>query len=265
MICSRCITPKQLKEIVFEKGILGQCSYCGQRDPVVESAILFGHIIELVGANVATEEDLTHYELGLIYECGSDHIPVEGLEIVLSEWFELGEEPYFDDLMAHIPKEYLRNERGYERHYFSDDGGLELNFYESRWEQFIADIRHRHRFFNPRTKDFLDSVFSMLLAENEELRPEVVRTICKGQTLYRARTAHSFDVAEKIEKSPHTELGLTPKDKATNQRMTPSGISALYCSLERETCLSEIRSITGDIVVSGAMTPTIRKRPARPH
>ena len=38
--------------------------------------------------------------------------------------------------------------------------------------------------------------------------------------------------------------------------MTPSGISALYCALDRQTCLSEIRSITGDSVVSGALTPT---------
>ena len=37
--------------------------------------------------------------------------------------------------------------------------------------------------------------------------------------------------------------------------MTPNGISALYCALERETCLSEIRSITGDQVVSAALTP----------
>ena len=37
--------------------------------------------------------------------------------------------------------------------------------------------------------------------------------------------------------------------------MTPNGISALYCALERETCLSEIRSITGDHVVSAALTP----------
>lgn len=48
----------------------------------------------------------------------------------------------------------------------------------------------------------------------------------------------------------------TPKDRASNQRMTPNGISTLYYALERETCLSEIRSITGDNVVSGAMTPT---------
>ena len=38
--------------------------------------------------------------------------------------------------------------------------------------------------------------------------------------------------------------------------MTPNGISALYCALERNTCLSEIRCITGDEVVSVAVTPT---------
>lgn len=37
--------------------------------------------------------------------------------------------------------------------------------------------------------------------------------------------------------------------------MTPNGISALYCPLDRETCLSEIRSITGDPVVSVGLTP----------
>jgi hypothetical protein len=219
---------------------------------------LFDHIVELVDTNVATEEDLTDYELGLIYECGSDHIAVQGIDIVLSEWFDLGDEPYFDDLMAHIPESNLKNEKGHERHYFSDAGDLELNIYDDKWNRFIADIRHRHRFFNPNARDFLDSVFGMLSAEGGKLKPEVVRVMGRGQMLYRARTAQSFEAAKVIEDSPHTELGPTPKDKAGSQRMTPPGISALYCALERETCLSEIRSITGDKVVSGALTPTTR-------
>lgn len=256
MICSACVKPRQLKEVVFDTGFLGQCSYCKKVDLVVGSATLFDQIIELVATNVATEEDLTDYELGLIYECGSDHIAVQGIEIVLSEWFELGDEPYLGDLMAYLPEASLKNDEGHERHYFSDDGDLEQNIYEDKWEQFIAGIRHSHRFFNPNAKSFLDSVFSMLSAEGGELKLEVVRTIGKGQMLFRARTAQTFDAAKKIEDSPHTELGPTPKDKASSQRMTPNGISALYCALERETCLSEIRSITGDNVVSGAMTPT---------
>jgi len=38
--------------------------------------------------------------------------------------------------------------------------------------------------------------------------------------------------------------------------MTPTGISSLYCALERDTCFSEVRAITGDIVLSGAFKLT---------
>jgi hypothetical protein len=256
MICSGCVTPHLLKEVVWSRGHLGQCSYCRQVDLAVSRYILFDHILELVDKNVATEKDLTHYELDLIYECGSDHIAVDGIDIVMSEWFELGDEVYFDDLMAYLPDTYQKADDGRDRHYYSDDGDLELNIYEDKWEKFIAGIRHSHRFFNPNAAGFLDSVFSMLIGADLKLKPDVVRNIAKGELLYRARTAQTFDAAKKIMESPHTELGPTPKDKASSQRMTPNGISALYCALERETCLSEIRSITGDNVVSGAMTPT---------
>lgn len=256
MICSGCVTPRMLKEVVWNRGQLGQCSYCRQVDLAVGQNIFFDHILELVDKNVATENDLTHYEMGLIYDCGSDHITVFGIDIVLSEWFELGDEVYFDDLMAYLPRPYLKTDEGYDKHYYSDDGNLELNVYEDKWEKFIAGIRHTHRFFNPNAEGFLDSVFSMLTEVDKNLKPDVVRTINKGELLYRARTAQTFDAAKKILGSPNTELGPTPKDKASSQRMTPNGISALYCALERETCLSEIRSITGDNVVSGAMTPT---------
>jgi RES domain len=256
MICSECVTPKMLKEVVCNRGELCQCSYCGRIGLAIARNIFFGHILELVDKNVAIEKDLTDYELGLIYECGSDHITVNGIDIVLSEWFELGDEVYFDDLMAYLPKPYLKNDDGHDKHYYADDGELELNLYEEKWEMFITGIRHTHRFFNPIAEDFLDSVFSMLTEEGKELKPDVVRTITKGELLYRARAAQTFEAAKRIMDSPNTELGPTPKDKASSQRMTPSGISALYCALERDTCLSEIRSITGDNVVSGAMTPT---------
>ncbi|MDO9354421.1 MAG: RES family NAD+ phosphorylase, partial [Solirubrobacteraceae bacterium] len=187
-------------------------------------------------------------------------VAVDGIDIVLSEWFELGDEMYFHDLMAYLPKPYLKTDEGYERHYYSDDGDLELNIYENKWEKFIAGIRHTHRFFNPNAEGFLDSVFSMLTGVEKKVKPDVVRTINKGELLYRARTAQTFEAANKIMASPNTELGPTPKVKASSQRMTPNGISALYCALERETCLSEIRSITGDNVVSGAITPTTQLR-----
>ena len=256
MICSGCVKPEQLKQFIHGRGLHQYCHYCETVATVVEKKLLFDHILDLVDKNVATEENLTSYELGLIYECGSDFVAVQSIDIVLSEWFDLGDDPYFDDLMAHVSEPYLKNQQGHERHFFSDDGDLELNLYEAKWEEFIQGIRHAHRFFNPNAKGFLDSVFSLLRADNGELKPDVVRIITKGEELYRARTVADRDAAKKIQDSPHTELGPTPKDKASSQRMTPNGISALYCALERETCLSEIRSITGDVVVSGALTPT---------
>jgi hypothetical protein len=256
MICSGCVTPRLLKEVVFNRGELGQCFYCRQVDLAAHRHVFFDHILELVDKNVATEEDLTHYELDLIYECGSDHINVDGIDIVLAEWFDLGQEVYFDDLMAYLPESYLKTDDGRERHYYDDDESLELNIYEEKWEKFVAGIRHTNRFFNPNAKGFLDSVFSMLTGADKKLKPDVVRTIPKGELLYRARTAQTYAAAKKIAASPRTELGATPKDKASSQRMTPNGISALYCALDRGTCLSEIRFITGDNVVSGALTPT---------
>jgi len=256
MICSTCVNPQPLKDFINRKELFGTCSYCNKVGQVVERHVLFDHILQLVDKNVATEEDLTHFELGLIHDCGSGEIAVQEIDIVLADWLELGDDPYFDDLNAYVPERYLRNHAGDERHYYSDDGALEQNIYDEKWSQFVDGVRHSHRFFNPKAEGFLDSVFSLLFADSGKLKHEVVRTISRGQMLYRARTVQSYAMAKKIADSPHAELGPTPKDKAGSQRMTPSGIAALYCSLERKTCLSEIRSITGDEVVSVALTPT---------
>lgn len=256
MICSGCVTPDQLKKLIQRNGRLLNCQYCHNPGTVVEQRFLFDHILKLVDENIASEDDLSPYELNLIYEGGSDGIAVQGIDIVLAEWLNLGEEPYFDDLMIYIPQAYLKNEHNQERHFFFDDGDLERNIYEDKWEMFVTDIRHSHRFFNPNAKNFLDSVFSFLSDNNSKLKPEAVRILVKGHELYRARSVADYAAARKVEINPASELGATPKHKAGSQRMTPNGISALYCALERETCLSEIRAITGDNVVSGAFTPT---------
>jgi len=187
---------------------------------------------------------------------GADDIAVQGIDIVLSEWFELGDEPYFDDLLAGVPPEFNTNTRGHETHFYSDDGLLERNFYEDRWAAFIEDIRHAHRFFNPKARGFLDAVFAFLLLDETTLKPECVRTIDCGEPLFRARSADGYQQVKALVENLAGQFGPTPKDKAGSQRMTPNGISALYCALERETCLSEIRSITGDHVVSVGLTPT---------
>ncbi len=154
-----------------------------------------------------------------------------------------------------MPPELKVDDAGDPSHFYSDDGTLEQNLYEVRWERFVNEVRYMYRFFNTDANRFLDDVFSLLVSDDHVLKPEVIRTITHGETLYRARYAKDQKGAKDITDNPATQFGPTPKHLASSQRMTPNGISALYCALERETCLSEIRSITGDYVVSVALTP----------
>jgi hypothetical protein len=221
----------------------------------MESKQLFDYVYERVAENVAGKDDLSHYELGMLYDCGSDMIAVSDIDIVLMEWFELGEEPYFEDLCNGVPREFRIDDAGDETHFYDDDGTLEQNLYEDRWEAFVDDVHYKHRYFNAAADQFLDSVFSLLVTDGNALKPEVVRPIAQGELLYRARLAQNQKQAQEIIGDPAGQFGPTPNRLASSQRMTPNGISALYCALERETCLSEIRSITGDHVVSAALTP----------
>ena len=260
MICVECVGPEQLKNFVSSNNTKGVCRYCGNDNLAVNSQNLFDYILERVDENVAVEDDLTHFELDMLYECGSDEISVAGIDIVLAEWMELGDEKYFDDLMAYVPNEYFKTESGHEIHFYGDDGTLENNIFDEKWNQFVSGIKYSHRFFNSNAREFLEKLFSFLSTTDGNLKEECVRVVSSGEELYRARAAHSFDDARMMKTDPVTQFGLAPKDKVGNQRMTPNGISALYCAFERQTCLSEIRSITGDKVVSVALTPISQLR-----
>jgi hypothetical protein len=42
----------------------------------MEANLLFGYVYDRVAENVAGKDALSHHELGLLYECGSDDIAV---------------------------------------------------------------------------------------------------------------------------------------------------------------------------------------------
>lgn len=255
MICVECVTPASLKKLFDTHGTAGDCRYCGRHRHAMELKQLFNYIYERVDENVAIKDDLSHYELCLLHDYGSDFIAISDIDIVLMEWFGLDNEPYFEELCDGVPTEFRQDDAGNTTHFYSDDGTLEQNIYEGRWKKFVDDVHYKHRYFNTGARQFLDSVFSVLVTDGNQLKPEVVRTIAHGGLLYRARLAQNQKKAKEIINDPSGQFGPTPKHLASSQRMTPNGISALYCALERETCLSEIRSITGDNVVSAALTP----------
>ncbi|MFJ2995686.1 RES family NAD+ phosphorylase [Pandoraea sp. NPDC087047] len=260
MICIECVTPAPLKKLFDTHGEEGDCKCCQRHAMTIEPQILFEYIYDRLRENIAQKDDLTEFELGMLYECGSDNIAVADVGVVLSEWLDLGDEKYFDALVSGVPEEFKVDDEGHETHFFGDDGTLEKNAYEVKWEEFVAGVQYTHRFFNAKSRQFLDSVFSPLVTEDDAVKRQVIRTMANGDLIYRARLAKNISEAKKIINDPAGQFGPTPRFLASSQRMTPNGISALYCALERETCLSEIRSITGDHVVSTALTPVVELR-----
>lgn len=256
MICSDCVKHPSLKKLVSEKGMLGVCVYCEVAGNATDIDFVLQYIYERVRENVASEDDLSDFEYWMLYEGGAEDIGITTWDEIFEDWLDLQDEVFYDKLCDGVPHEFKINSQGEQTHLYEDGGFLEFNFYEAKWARFVDDIRHEHRFFNPNARGFLDAVFGFLVDGEGSLKPEVIRMISRGTELFRARTAHSYGDAQKIAADPASQFGPTPKITASSQRMTPSGISALYCALERETCLSEIRSITGDDVISVGLTPT---------
>lgn len=255
MICLECVTPHRLKRLIAERGHPGDCQYCEQPRPLaVQNEFLFKFIYDRVAENVATADDLSPYEYALVHEFGSSDIEASWLDIALAEWFGLQEEPYFDDLYNAAPPSLRSDNENVPICVYRDDGALERNFFEDEWERFVEGTKHSHRFFNPKARDFLTSVFSFLTRDGA-LKSECIREIQPGEHLFRARRIDTYSSVKEFLKNIAKGISPPPKGKAGNQRMTPAGIPALYCALDRSTCLSEIRSITGDKVVSVALTP----------
>lgn len=260
MICSDCVSPLPLKKIVIANSSSGQCKYCDLDKECCDSSILFDYILERINENLAIDKDLSSYEEYMVYEGGSDEINVASLDVVASEWIGFSTDDDInsdlcDDFLGYVPQSYVKTDKGHDVLYFEDGGLLERNIFEDKWSAFIEEVTHAHRFFNPTAQSFLDSIFSFTTADDGAIKPECITEVKTGEMLYRARTVRTYKDAKVLQSDPASQFGPPPKVMAGSQRMTPSGISAMYCGFDRSTCLSEIRAITGDIVVSVAITP----------
>lgn len=260
MICSDCVSPQPLKNVVLAHARSGLCTYCQMDKQCSETSMVFDYILARIDENLATDKDLSSYEEYMVYEGGSDEINVASLDVVASEWIGFSTDDDInsnicDDFLVYVPQHYVKTDKGHDVLYFEDGGVLERNIFEDKWSEFIEEVTHSHRFFNPTAQSFLDSIFSFTTTVDGAIKPECLTEVKTGEMLYRARTVRTYKDAKVLQSDPASQFGPPPKVMAGSQRMTPSGISAMYCGFDRSTCLSEIRAITGDIVVSVAITP----------
>ncbi|MCD9462116.1 hypothetical protein CJF25_03740 [Photobacterium phosphoreum] len=249
-ICEECINNAVLKDRLIEANEYGDCSYCDNKSvKIIGSEIL----IEFAGDRLVTSlypiSEATLYEAGMFFQ-GSDHMPFTEIAYIIQD-LEVGNENFEEELAT-----YVYEVSGCKDDLFIlDYGEHDNNSYKSKWLQFVSSIANKHRFFNKEAKVFLDSLFELIL-DNGSVRSNVVTTLDSNIELFRARVANDENIRKQIVSDPSSQLGPVPEWLAGEQRMTPTGISSLYCALERNTCFSEVRAITGDIVLSGAFKPT---------
>lgn len=253
MICNNCVYISHLKKLIEKAGQRGCCTYCNNDTTVIDEKSFFPFLEDRFKDAYRNIEELSEYEHAMIFELGSNDLYVYDCYTCIIDSFDFGCEEAREAFYDWLSDDLKQERNGKEKKYFFDNGTTEFNMHERDWHRFIEQIQHGYRFFNEDAKIFLDGIFFFIDRDTEE---QLTTQIGLAGNLYRARISNESSDIEKITKSPQQELGAPPNVIATNQRMTPQGIGAMYCALERSTCLSELRPIAGDFVISGKFRPT---------
>lgn len=230
-----------------------ECSYCGKENICVEDEALDRFLLDKIHEILIPTSELSGYQQAIIFECGSDEVSVFELGDFIEMYVPIVNGTYLEGLLERLPND--TNDNGSSVLYALDDGNLEdLNDFENRWGGFINSIKHQKRFFNELALSFCNDLFSTII-DDDQILPSLVVDLPITQALYRARVAYSVRDIETIDEDPIRELGAVPAQLATSQRMTPAGVSAFYAAFDRNTCISELRPIVGDNVISGEFRP----------
>ncbi len=249
MICENCVYLSSLKKYVVNHGTLTDCKFCGSHSICIEDKELYDFMLEKAHDVLVPTDDLSSYEQGLVFECGASEPAVFELWAFFEDYSKWAVNEFMESFADYLPKE--TNSSGHSVLYALDDGFLdELNNFENGWKKFLFSINNENRFFNQSATKFLDDLFAVLVV-GSSLDISVVDTLGSEQSLYRARVATDVNQIKKISQDSLRELGPTPAHLASNQRMSPEGISVFYGAFDRATCISEIRPLVGDAVISG--------------
>ncbi|GAA66557.1 RES domain-containing protein [Pseudoalteromonas sp. BSi20429] len=243
-ICADCIDVESIKVEINKKPAHDLCFYCGEeKNNIANKEVIFDLFESRFMESVIPLSECSPMEVGMFYH-GSDDLCVSEIWEMIDN-LEVGSEQLRDDLTEHIIASLNTNETLF----VYDDGTLDHNAYEYKWTEFIKSVSHNHRFFNDSAKEFLNSLFA-IIQKNGVIIDDVIHELNPNASMFRARVANTANERAEIFSDPANQLGPVPQKLATDQRMTPTGISAFYASSDRETCFSEVRAITGDSVMS---------------
>ena len=233
------------------------CEECQCETQYLDYELFKNKLFDVISTNYKFLSDLP-YRAGWFYEVHDE----DGV----NDYYNFIESLDLSDLLTEKLAEDWGEKYGDELLVLYDDS---LEEYEGcnkefEWEGIQESFKHEFRFFNTKLKDFLDHTFEYLL-DNQNINQSLLNNIQANTILYRGRSFDSLkdlmkevnedNLAIEVEieneiiaKNIRDKFGLVPSFLASDQRMTPFGISALYLSTEKMACVAEIRALVGQYV-----------------
>ena len=250
-VCHACIDDIFIKQKIRLEGSLQKCFYCKKKRKTVNLSTLAGWIDPVYRENYIRREEYP------VSYGDSDHISYETTgdspDDIISEMLEVDSEISYDIVEVLSEKESYEvikeaqpalydHTSTYDATYVSSYRHLEL------WYEFCHIVKHESRFYNVKTTQILDSIFSKIDSLKYIGERPPIRSIGPGTGnpfIYRARHVKNDDEIIKIKLESYKELGPPPKSKATPGRMNAQGIPVFYGATDSETCVAEIRLPVG--------------------
>jgi hypothetical protein len=259
-VCDDCIGDETLGSEIRSEDVVRECSFCYEQRPTKPIGELapriFARFRELyrpdrTGSAVDPRGDETRPELGK--------------EPQRCLWEMLGGSIDVVDAIVECLIDNDRKDALGDRIDWADDDTMFVEYepaleHRRVWQHFAWFAKHRARFFDPRLRSMLDSLFKGMDSFTQPVRLFNVGssagspffTIYPDDDLaliYRARIARTREEAAKFAGNAAIEVGPPPSSSATPGRMNAGGISVLYGAFAEKTCVAELRLRVGGLAV----------------
>ena len=258
LICTNCIDEDYICKSIEERGVIDNCSYCGEILPTIPLSSVATKVYEVLEKHFyLTNSEPDYFEYKLSNDPDSKY-----------EWYREGErlpeligsllntdDKIADDIQRILSDIYSDPFEMYSEDPFDSEACYEESKADESkallsWNNFIHEIKTESRYFGRQTTETLDSLFKNVNLYKTFDSKNVVQLL-NDKLIYRARVANSHNDLEKILKNPEKELCRPPSNLSKPGRMNSHGVSIFYGSFEVETCISELRPPVGSYVVIG--------------
>ena len=259
LLCKMCIE-KKLPSYTYNNENFGRqfCEECQSETQHLDYEVFKNKLFDVISNNYKLLSNLP-YRAGWFYEAHDE-------DGVVDNFYDLIEPLNLDEELAETLADDWAEKYGNDCLVLYDDS---LEEYEGcnkefEWEDIQESFKHEFRFFNSKLKDFLDHTFEFLI-DDQRINESLINIIPPNTALYRGRSFDSLkdlkkeinndnlmfeleNETEELAKNIRNKFGLVPSYLASDQRMTPLGVSALYLSTDKLACVAEIRALVGQYV-----------------